>query len=318
MGSSRGRMLNLGKENYQLLIKKLIPDPHHHLKHWIELLRWNKPSGRLILLIPAGWSLWLTPTTPPSKALTFLIITGGLLVSGAGCIANDLWDRNIDKEVTRTKHRPLAQGSIKRRSAWILLCVMLLASLFVVALLPSPSRSLCIKLSLLALPPILLYPTAKRWFNYPQMILAICWGFAVLIPWAASESSLQGGLPLICCWGATIFWTFGFDTVYAMADQTDDKRLGLHSSVIALGRKSKIVVSISYGIAACLFAIASFAAGVTNIFWPIWTVSSLGMQHAVWMLSEVNIPNIKFGIHFKNQVLLGSLLLFALIIGRTN
>ena len=94
---------------------KLIPE---QLKQWALLLRWNKPSGRLILLIPAGWSLWMTPSAPPSIRVVLLIIAGGLFTSGAGCIANDPWDRRIDKQVARTKNRPLASGTIPTSIAW--------------------------------------------------------------------------------------------------------------------------------------------------------------------------------------------------------
>ena len=99
------------------------------LAPWVALLRWNKPSGRLILLIPAGWSLWLTPDAPPSWSLVLMIVLGGLAVSGAGCIANDLWDRRIDRNVERTKQRPLAQGSLSVAQAVVVLIVLLIISL---------------------------------------------------------------------------------------------------------------------------------------------------------------------------------------------
>ena len=200
------------------------------MRYFFQLLRWNKPSGRLILLIPAGWSLWLTPAASPSIFILVLIISGGLFVSGAGCIANDIWDRQFDKKVTRTKERPLANGKVSLKAAWILLISMLFFSLIIVLSIPTESRNLCLQLATFSLPFILLYPSAKRWFKFPQIILSICWGFSVLIPWAANESSLDGGVPLLFCWLATIFWTFGFDTVYAMADEVDDKVIGLNSS----------------------------------------------------------------------------------------
>ena len=135
------------------------------LRQWLELLRWHKPSGRLILLVPAGWSLWLTPDAPPLAGLVGLIVVGGLMVSGAGCIANDLWDRRIDRQVERTRERPLAKGSIRISTAVGLLIVLLLLSLLVVVSLPTQSRGLCLALAILALPPILLYPSAKRWLS---------------------------------------------------------------------------------------------------------------------------------------------------------
>ena len=185
----------------------------------------------------------------------------------------------------------------------------------VVFLLPTSSQSLCLKLAGVALLPILIYPSSKRWFKYPQILLAICWGFAVLIPWAASESSLNGGLPLLTCWLATMIWTFGFDTVYAMADKNDDKELGLNSSAIALGTNAFKTVSICYALTSLLIAISALTQGIGIIFWPIWLLASIGMQREIISLTALksNIKN--FGVHFRNQVFLGSLILLGLIVG---
>ena len=280
-----------------------------------ELLRWNKPSGRLILLIPAGWSLWLTPSAPPSWKLVVLLIAGALCISGAGCIANDLWDKRIDKQVARTKTRPLAKGSLKTSTALWLLFLMLLLSLWVVFSLPISSRALCLKLSIIALPFILIYPSAKRWFKYPQFILSICWGFAALIPWAASQASLAGGVPLISCYCATMVWTFGFDTVYAMADKKDDESLGLYSSALSLGEKAIEAVSISYAITSLLLGSAAIFSGTNWFFWPFWLVASFGMQREIWLLKNLKVSSPKFKSHFRNQVRLGGLTLIGLIIG---
>ena len=284
--------------------------------YYIQLLRWNKPSGRLILLIPACWSLWLTPEAPPSLFIFVIIILGGLFVSGAGCIANDIWDRKFDRQVTRTKERPLANGKVSLKAAWILLILMLFFSLFIVLSIPLDSRNLCLLLASLSLPFILLYPSAKRWFKYPQLILSICWGFSVLIPWAASESSLAGGLTLVFCWLATVFWTFGFDTVYAMADEIADKAIGINSSAISLGKRSIKTVSFCY-ILTCLFlALAAFKANLGLIYWPFWLITTLGMQREVILLNSRSKGIKTSGLHFSNQVRLGSLLLLGMVLSK--
>ncbi|WP_269622485.1 4-hydroxybenzoate polyprenyltransferase [Prochlorococcus marinus] len=285
------------------------------LENLISLLRWNKPSGRLILLIPAGWALWLVPSAPPNGNLILLIILGGLLVSGSGCIANDLWDKKIDSKVQRTKNRPLANGSISINTALAILVLFLLLSLKVIFLLPTSSQDLCLKLAGIALLPILIYPSSKRWFKYPQILLAICWGFAVLIPWAASESSLNGGLPLLTCWLATMVWTFGFDTVYAMADKNDDKELGLNSSAIALGTNAFKIVSICYALTSLFIAISALSQGIGIIFWPFWILASMGMQRELISLTTLKSNMKFFGRHFRNQVFLGSLILLGLMVG---
>ncbi len=286
------------------------------MRYYLQLLRWNKPSGRLILLIPAGWSLWLTPSAPPSLFILGIVILGGLFVSGAGCIANDIWDRRFDKRVARTKERPLANGNVSLKTAWRLLILMLFLSLLVVLAIPKESRILCLLLATLSLPFILLYPSAKRWFDFPQLILSICWGFSVLIPWAASESSLAGGATLIFCWLATIFWTFGFDTVYAMADEIDDKVIGLNSSAISLGEKSIQTVSFCYFLTCLLLGLAGFKANLGLIYWPFWMASTLGMQREVLILNSRSQGIKTSGLHFSNQVRIGSLLLLGMVLSK--
>ena len=132
------------------------------------------------------------------------IVVGGLAVSAAGCIANDLWDRRFDGEVERTSSRPLARGAMRVSTAAALLVGALTVSLLVVLSLPQTSLQLCLALAVAALPPILLYPSAKRWFPFPQAVLAFCWSFAVLIPWAAAEAELTASAALLGCWLATM------------------------------------------------------------------------------------------------------------------
>ena len=290
------------------------------LGDWLELVRWHKPSGRLILLIPAGWSLWLTPNAPPTPLLVGLIVLGGLAVSAAGCIANDLWDRRIDPLVERTRHRPLADGRVRVREAVALLLLALVVALAVLLVLllglPASSRSLCLLLALAALPPVLLYPSAKRWFCYPQLVLALCWGFAVLIPWAAATGSLTGGWPLALVWLATLLWTFGFDTVYAMADRDDDRAIGVRSSALSLGQQAPLAVAVSYGLAAAALGLAAGLQGASWITWLLWLLAAFGMQREATLLRRTELPRSAYGRHFSRQVQLGGLLLLALVLGQ--
>ncbi len=285
------------------------------LRGWFELLRWDKPSGRLILLIPAGWALWLLPGGAPPTPLLGLIVLGGLAVSGAGCVANDLWDRRIDPLVERTCGRPLASGRVSVASATVLLLLCLAAALAVVLLLPAAGRGPCLLLAVASLPPVLLYPSAKRWCPFPQAVLALCWGFAVLIPWAAASGSLRGGWPLVLVWLATLLWTFGFDTVYAMADRPDDAALGLRSSALSLGAAAPTAVALCYALSSLLLALAAALSGVVWPFWPLWAVAAFGMQREAALLHG-DPPRARFGLHFGHQVWLGGLLLLALVLGR--
>ena len=295
----------------------------HHLQQrlqaWLELVRWHKPSGRLILLIPAGWSLWLNPAAPPPAPLVGWIVLGGLAVSAAGCIANDLWDRRIDPRVERTRSRPLADGRVGVAEAVLLLLLSLVAALAVVLWgLPPASRGLCLLLALAALPPVLLYPSATRWFGYPQLVLALCWGFAVLIPWAAASGSLAGpagGWPLLLTWLAALAWTFGFDTVYAMSDRDDDRHIGVRSSALSLGERAPLAVTLSYAATALLLAGAAASRGLTPIGWLLGAVAAAGMLREGWRLRRPELPRSAYGRHFQGQVQLGALVLLALVLG---
>jgi len=256
------------------------------------------------------------PTSPPDPALVLLIVLGGLAVSGAGCVANDLWDRRIDPLVERTRLRPLASGAIGVTAALGLLLLALVLALGVVLALPSASRGLCLVLALAALPPVMLYPSAKRWFPLPQLVLALCWGFAVLIPWAAAQANLAGGWPLALAWLATLLWCFGFDTAYAMADQPDDWALGIRSSALTLGTAAPAVIGVCYALAALALALAARLVGVSPWFWPAWGLAAVGMVRGAWQLRSPHLPRSAYGRHFSQQVWLGALLLLALVLGR--
>ena len=299
-----------------LQIPLIVISSSARLQPWIELLRWNKPTGRLILLIPAGWALWLNSAAPPSIALILQILLGGLAVSGAGCIANDLWDQRFDGQVERTKGRPLARGALQRGPAIAVLLILLILSLAVVLSLPAASLGLCLALACLAVLPILGYPSAKRWFAFPQAILALCWGFAVLIPWAAATAALNWSLPLVGTWLATVVWTFGFDTVYAMADRRDDAILGLHSSALSLGTRVVPVVRSCYLVTAIALAVAAGSAQIPAPFWPFWLLAAVFMQISCNPLNKRDAAMGTYGRHFARQVQAGTLLWLGLLLAR--
>ena len=279
-----------------------------------ELLRWNKPTGRLILLIPAGWSLYLTPGSNPTIYILLKIMIGGLLVSGLGCVANDIWDKKIDKKVMRTRNRPLATNKINLKTAYAILFILIFCSFLLTLSLPYENRLLLVSLAFLALPIILIYPSAKRWFKLPQLILSICWGFAVLIPWAAYEGNLNS-IVLLFCWLATIFWTFGFDTVYALADKKYDMEIGVNSSAISLKNKTKITIQICYFLTSLFLAVCGLLNNLNFIFWPIWFITGILMQRDILKVFPENEQSMKkIGNHFKNQSIYGGLILLGIVI----
>ena len=293
------------------MIKK---DLNSKINILFELLRWNKPTGRLILLIPAGWSLYLTPESNPSIYMLLKILIGGLLVSGLGCVANDIWDKRIDQKVLRTKNRPLAANKISTKTAYLMLIFLILCSFFLTLSLPENGRLLSISIAFFALPLILIYPSAKRWFKYPQLILSICWGFSVVIPWAANEGNIKS-IVLLFCWLATIFWTFGFDTVYALADKKYDIQIGVNSSAVNLASNTKKTIQICYFLTSSFLAICAFINQLTFIFWPIWLITGFLMQKDILKIFPESKQSIKkIGDHFKNQSIYGGLILLGFII----
>ncbi len=192
----------------------------------IRLLRWNKPAGRLILMVPALWAVFLAASGTPPLPLVGAMVLGTLATSAAGCVVNDLWDRDIDPQVERTRDRPLASRALSVQTG-LVVALISLACAAVIALYLNP---LTLGLSVAAVPVIVLYPLAKRVFPIPQLVLSIAWGFAVLISWSAVTGNLEAATWLL--WAATVLWTLGFDTVYAMSDREDDLRIGINSSAI--------------------------------------------------------------------------------------
>ncbi len=288
--------------------------PHYNSSStWTEivrLLRWNKPEGRLILMIPALWAVVLASTGKPPAVLVLVIIAGTIATSAAGCVVNDLWDHNIDPKVERTRTRPLAARTLTLKVGVIVAMIGFLCAFGLSLFLNPLSFWLCVA----AVPVIVLYPGAKRVFPVPQLVLSIAWGFAVLISWSAVTGSLSQGAWLL--WGATVCWTLGFDTIYAMPDRPDDKRLGVNSSALFFGRH--VVVAIAIFLAstvAFLFALGSLLA----LHWGYWI--SLALSAIFWgrevliLRRAAQLPAKMYGKLFRENVWIGFLLLAGMILG---
>ncbi len=280
----------------------------------VRLLRWDKPAGRLLLMIPALWAVVLASGGVPAWDLVIIIILGAIATSGAGCIVNDLWDRDIDPHVERTKNRPLASRQLTVRVAVALLLLLLLCAWLAVAWLNPVS----IALAVAAVPVIVLYPAAKRVFPVPQLVLAIAWGFAVLISWTAvagRSDTVWINETTLWLWGATVLWTLGFDTVYALSDRLDDERLGVKSSARFFGRRTPIAIGLFYlGAAICLVGVG-LSASLGGLYWLSW-LSTLSLW--VWQtqqLRQVNRPPCLYPAIFRQNVWQGFILLAGMIGG---
>ncbi len=275
----------------------------------IRLLRWNKPAGRFILMIPALWAVFLAANGTPPPLLVIVIILGSLTTSAAGCVINDLWDRDIDPQVERTRNRPLASRALSLQVGVVIFLVALACAAGLAFYLNRLSLLLCIA----AVPVIICYPLAKRVFPVPQLVLAIAWGFAVLISWSAVTGNLTLATWLL--WGATVSWTLGFDTVYALPDREDDRKIGVNSSALFFGEAAPEAVVIFFAIAAALLAILAVQLQLHLLFWLTWGIAVIGWLRQYLQLKQPKIPPVVYQQIFEQNVILGFILLGGMIIG---
>jgi 4-hydroxybenzoate polyprenyltransferase len=275
----------------------------------VRLLRWDKPAGRLILMIPALWGLCLAAKGNPPLPLVGVIVLGTLATSAAGCVVNDLWDRNIDPQVERTKNRPLAARSLSIGTG----IGVLIVSLICAAILAFYLKPLTFWLCVAAVPVILLYPAAKRVFPVPQLVLSIAWGFAVLISWSMVTGNLVTSTWYL--WGATIFWTLGFDTVYAMSDRDDDRRIGVNSSALFFGRYVAEAIAFFFTLAVVLLGAVGKIMALQSIFWISLAVAAAGWLWQYLRLKRSVIPPSFYPQMFRENVWIGFGLLGGMIFG---
>ncbi|PHK25328.1 4-hydroxybenzoate polyprenyltransferase, partial [Nostoc linckia z15] len=238
-----------------------------------------------------------------------VIVLGTLATSAAGCVVNDLWDRDIDPEVERTRDRPLASRALSVKVG-IVVAIVAMACAGVLAFYLNP---LSFWLSVAAVPVILLYPGAKRVFPVPQLILSIAWGFAVLISWSAVTHNISQ--PTWLLWGATVLWTLGFDTVYAMSDREDDRRIGVNSSALFFGDYAPLAIGVFFAGTILLLAWLGL---VINLHLPFWITLALATIGWIWQclrLRDQNLPNSAYGEMFRQNVWIGFILLAGMVIG---
>jgi 4-hydroxybenzoate polyprenyltransferase len=275
----------------------------------IRLLRWDKPAGRLILMIPALWAVFLAAEGFPPLPLVGVIILGSITTSAAGCVINDLWDRDIDPQVERTQTRPLASRALSIQVGIVIFLMALGCAAGLAFYLNRLSFLLCVA----AVPVIICYPLAKRFFPIPQLVLAIAWGFAVLISWSAVTGNLS--LTTWLLWGATVSWTLGFDTVYAMSDREDDRKIGVNSSALFFGDSAAEAVIVFFAIAAGLLGYLAITIQLHPVFWLAWTITVIGWIWEYFQLKQPEIPGLIYKQIFEQNVILGFILLAGMIAG---
>lgn len=206
------------------------------LQPYAHLARLDKPIGTFLLLHPCLWSTALAAPIgyPPDIQLCTLFAIGSFIMRGAGCTINDMWDSQYDKNVERTKCRPLASGELTYTQAWMFLALQLSAGLGVLVSLPNVQD--CVVWGVASLPLVATYPLMKRYTNYPQLVLGLTFNWGAIMGWVAvhGTSNIDWNVvgPL---YTSGVLWTLVYDTLYAHQDKSDDKKLGLKSTALTFG-----------------------------------------------------------------------------------
>ena len=216
----------------------------HHIKIFIELTRLNKPIGFMLLFWPCSWGLayafYFTKNVSLFVYYLTLFFLGSLLMRSAGCIVNDIVDKDFDKKVKRTKKRPLASGRITVKQSLIYVVILCLMAFLILIQFNFFTILLGMGSMILAFT----YPYMKRFTYWPQLFLGITFNWGIIMAWTAINNNLS--LDIIALYLAAIFWTLGYDTIYGAQDVSDDEIIGLKSTAIKFKKNMTMFVTISY------------------------------------------------------------------------
>ena len=203
-----------------------------------RLMRFDRPIGILLLLWPTLWALWIAGDGSPSTKNILIFCTGVVLMRAAGCIMNDVADRNFDPHVERTRCRPLASGELTVREALIAFFVVMLLAFGLVLM----TNELTIKLAFAGALLASTYPFFKRWTHFPQVILGLAFGWGIPMAFAAETGQIASVAWLILL--INVIWSVIYDTLYAMVDREDDVSIGLKSTAIMFGRSDLLIIRV--------------------------------------------------------------------------
>lgn len=257
--------------------------PPFLLPYW-TLARMDRPIGTWLLLLPALWSIaistgGITNLNKHDIHIIILFCIGAILMRSAGCVINDLWDRNLDQKVERTQDRPLASGALSMEQAILFLLLLLLISLIILLQM----NLITVLLGILSLPLIIAYPFMKRITWWPQAFLGVVFNFGALMGWSAINGILE--LPTLLLFASGFLWTMAYDTIYAHQDKEDDIMIGIKSSALALGKNSKKWVTQFYLGSWILLCGGTFTAYSS---WHTLIALIPALSYALWLLMKWN------------------------------
>ena len=273
------------------------------------LMRLDRPIGSWLLVLPGFWAFAMAaPDWARGLWLTALFGLGAVLMRGAGCVVNDLWDRDLDRRVERTAGRPLASGAVTPRQALAFLAALLLVSLLILIQLPWTA----ILLGVLSLVPIALYPLAKRVTDYPQAVLGLVFSWAAPTGYAAATGGLDAAA--FALWAAGFFWILGYDTIYAHQDREDDALVGIRSTARRFGENTRPFLTACYAATVALLLLAGWLAGLSWWFAPALLVPAALLARQVVAL-DIRDPALCLRL-FKANRDVGLAIAAAFLLGR--
>jgi 4-hydroxybenzoate polyprenyltransferase len=251
---------------------------------YLLLARVDRPIGVWLLFLPGLWGILLSgPPWREAIRLVVLFAIGSLVMRAAGCVVNDLWDRDIDRKVARTAGRPLASGMLRARQALVFLAALLAIGLVILLQL----NRLAQLLGVASLVLVATYPLAKRVTWWPQLMMGFTFGFGAPLGYAAGAERIDAAWAVL--YGAAILWDLGFDTIYAHQDREDDALVGVGSTARLFGERTAPFLAACYGGTLLLLALAGWLDGLGGWFYPALVLPAVLLGRQVVAL-DINDP----------------------------
>ncbi len=245
------------------------------------LARLDRPIGAWLLFLPGLWGILLARRPDgESLRLVLLFTIGSVVMRAAGCVVNDIWDRDLDRRVTRTAGRPLASGALRLRQALAFLGLLLLAGLAVLLQLNWRAQAL----GAASLPLVALYPLAKRVTWWPQLVMGFTFGFGAPLGVVAAGGTI--GPAWAALYAAAIAWDLGFDTIYAHQDREDDAAIGVRSTARLFGERTRPFLAAVDATTIVLLALAGALAGLRAVFFPALAAPAAALA---WQVVRLDI-----------------------------
>ena len=283
-----------------------------NLKLFIELTRFNKPIGYMLLFWPCLWGLTIAYDFENNLSSYFfylvLFFLGSVFMRSAGCIVNDIVDRHYDKKVNRTKNRPIASGSVSIKIGFLYVSILCLVALLVLL----QFNKFTIFLALISMPLAFTYPYMKRFTYWPQLFLGITFNYGLLLGWTSVQENLSL-IPIIFYFGA-IFWTLGYDTIYGYQDIKDDEIIGVKSTSIKFKNNPKKFLSLCYLIYLSSIIITGLYMDFNNVYFLFLLIP---ITHIFFQIKILDIKDSSICLKiFKSNNIFGLLIFINLFIGK--